>query len=70
MNEEKQLKVFDTSKDPSKSQGGGVHLCGSCYDHFEECHPEETVFGNGYGNDNVTRCTGYKARMPKGGVGL
>jgi hypothetical protein len=39
-----------------------VHLCNTCAKEYPVCDGNITEFGNGKGNDNVVKCSGYKKR--------
>lgn len=39
-----------------------MNLCDKCAKEFATCKPENVVFGNGVGNDNVVECSGFNGR--------
>lgn len=39
-----------------------MHLCNTCIHNYPECKSDNIEFGDGYGNDNVISCSGYKSK--------
>jgi hypothetical protein len=39
-----------------------INLCVSCKNEFATCEAKKVEFGNGLGNDNVIRCSGYEKK--------
>ena len=37
-----------------------THKCPDCKFHIATCHTEDIAFGEGIGNDNVIRCSGFE----------
>lgn len=46
------IKIFETKKSTD-------HLCDYCGNVFPECSQEVIEFGNGFGDDNVIKCSSF-----------
>lgn len=51
---------------PTAQPDNQIHLCDSCEHKYPDCpcKPNDVIFGNGKGNDNICACNKYNAFTP------
>lgn len=52
--------IYDNPETTEVEADTTINLCDTCKLSFATCHPYMFYFGNGKGNDNVFKCTGYQ----------